>query len=253
MGCTDFRELLSAQLDGEAAADEIAVAHQHLAGCVDCRAWHAAAARLDALAASAGPEPAARLDESVLDALPTPRRFTAAAATLWLRGTLGVLGVVQFLLGATQIGGVSEGHLHVPDQVGGTAPNHLWHESAAWNVAIGAGFVWIALRRTRPSGILPTLTAFVTVLALLSVNDLIAGRVDYSRLLSHGFLVFGYVLLIALSRRGTDPDTPTGDRQRTGSRWRVELDEENPGSTPPPLRVITGGAASIRRRHDRAA
>ena len=57
------------------------------------------------------------------------------------------------------------------------APGHVWNESAAWNVAVGAGYLFIALRRTRPVGLVPMLTAFVGMLLLLSVNDLTGGRV----------------------------------------------------------------------------
>lgn len=249
----DFRELLSAELDGETDAAESAAARDHLTGCAGCRAWYADADMVTNLARRTGPEPVGTVDESVLDALAPPRRLTAARVALLLRYALGVLGIAQFLLGAAQIGGVADGHLHVPDPVGGTAPNHLWHESAAWNVALGAGFVWIAVRRTRPAGMLPTLTAFVAVLALLSVNDVITGRVDYPRLLSHGLVVAGYLLILALRRRGGDPDTSPGDAGRTRSRWRVELDDEPPAANPTPLRVLRGGVASIRRRRDRAA
>ncbi|MDG4766103.1 zf-HC2 domain-containing protein [Solwaraspora sp. WMMD406] len=257
MGCADFRELLSAELDGEATAAQRVAAEEHLSGCAGCRSWYAAAGQLTALVNAGGPVPAVRVDPAVLDALPTRRRLTAARVTMILRWTLGLLGVAQFLLGAAQIGGVADGHLHVADPVGGSAPNHLWHESAAWNVALGAGFVWIALRRTRPSGILPTLTAFVAALALLSVNDLLVGRVDNGRLLSHGFVVLGYLLLIGLSRRVTDLDSPPGTGRQRRSRWRVDFDEEpRPAPAPAPtqrLRLITGGGISARSRDDQAA
>jgi predicted anti-sigma-YlaC factor YlaD len=251
--------MLSAELDGEASETETAACREHLAGCAGCRSWYATASAVTALAGATPPQPAVMIDESVLDALPGRRRLTAARITVVLRYALGLLGVAQFLLGAAQIGGVADGHLHVSDPIGGTAPNHLWHESAAWNVAIGAGFAWIALRRTRPSGILPTLTAFVAVLALLSINDVITGRVDYPRLLSHGLVVVGYLLLLALGRRTGEPETPQGDLRGRRSRWRIELDESPPAPDPKPLRLITGQAsirarrARSRRGRDRAA
>ena len=58
-------------------------------------------------------------------------------------------------------------------------PGHLWHESAAWNVAVGAAFLFIALRRNRPSGLVPMLTAFVGMLApgaTAVIDDLTPGR-----------------------------------------------------------------------------
>ncbi|WP_326553560.1 zf-HC2 domain-containing protein [Micromonospora sp. NBC_01813] len=252
MGCADFREMLSAELDGETSAAESATAREHLGDCAGCRTWYATASAVTALAVRTPPQSVVTVDESVLDALPKPRKLTAARVTTMLRYALGLLGVAQFLLGAAQIGGVADGHLHVADAIGGTAPNHLWHESAAWNVALGAGFAWIAVRRTRPSGILPTLTAFVAVLALLSVNDVITGRVDYPRLLSHGLVVVGYLLLLALGRRDTERDSPSGDQRRAGSRWRVELDEAPPTPSRTPLRLVTGEASvRVGRARDR--
>lgn len=258
MGCADYRELLSAELDGEADQAETAAAQGHLASCPQCRTWYADASAVTVLARRTGPLPLGVVDDAVLAALPTPRRLSAARLTLLLRYALGLLGIAQFLLGAAQIGGVADGHLHVPDAIGGTAPNHLWHESAAWNVALGAGFAWIALRRTRPSGILPTLTAFVAVLALLSVNDAITGRVDYARLLSHGLVVVGYLLLLTLSRLGRDPDAPVHGTPRGRSRWRVHLDDDTPASAGrAPLRLVGEASVTVRpvrhRRRDRAA
>lgn len=184
------------------------------------------------------------VDERVLDAVPRRRRERVRPL---LRIGLGGLGVVQLVLGLLQVLGFTSGHVHP----GIGAPNHLWHESAAWNVAVGAGFVWVALHRSRPSGILPTLTAFVAVLGLLSVNDVLAGRVDSVRLLSHGFLLAGYVIILALSRRGLDPGEPPAGRRDGASRWRVRFDEEPAAPEPPRLRLLppTPGQAhaSVRR------
>jgi hypothetical protein len=93
-------------------------------------------------------------------------------------------GAVQLILGLAQVGGSDIGD-HVHGGLGATA-GHLWHESAAWNVAVGAGYLFLALRRSRPTGLVPMLTAFVGMLLLLSVNDLTAARVDGTRLVSHG-------------------------------------------------------------------
>ena len=88
-----------------------------------------------------------------------------------LRSALGLLGAVQLVLGLAQVGrGATADHLHPTGQ-------HLWHESAAWNVAVGAGFLFVALRRSPPAGLLPMLSAFVGTLLLLSVNDLATGSV----------------------------------------------------------------------------
>ncbi|GAB2614218.1 hypothetical protein Aab01nite_70760 [Paractinoplanes abujensis] len=157
---------------------------------------------------------------------------------------LAAVGAVQLILGLDQIGGgVVGGHLHTgPD----ANPGHLWHESAAWNVAVGTGYLFIALRRTRPSGLVPMLTAFVGMLLLLSVNDLTAARVDAARLISHGFVILGYLLIVALSRiPGGFVSTPPGARSGGGT-WRASFaggDDEEPVAEAyrPGLRLVPRG------------
>jgi len=248
MGCEQCRELLSARLDGEQTPAERAATDRHLADCAGCTRWCTEAAAVTRLARTGVVAPAFQVDDAVLDALPTPG---GGRRTLGLRIAVGVLGIAQFLLGAAQIGGIADGHLHVVDAVGGSAPNHLWHESAAWNVALGAGFAWIALRRTRPGGILPTLTAFIATLTLLSLNDLIVGRVDTGRILSHGFVAAGYLMLLALDRLPDDPDRPFNDRREPRWTWRARFDEE-PAPRPTRLRLVRAATVTVRRRRDAA-
>ena len=134
---------------------------------------------------------------------------------------------MQLVLGLAQVGrGAAADHLHPTGQ-------HLWHESAAWNVAVGAGFLFVAVRRSPPAGLLPMLSAFVGTLLLLSVNDLATGSVGGERLVSHGFLVVGYLITVLLSRPGLRPGGPAPQRQPTPSRWRFGADEVDR-----PLRVV---------------
>nr|WP_234361519.1 zf-HC2 domain-containing protein [Plantactinospora sp. BB1] len=245
MGCEQFRESLSACLDGEDSQAERAAADSHLAGCPDCRRWYEAAAMVTRVARTSPAPAGARVDDALLDAapVPTPARLPAA-----LRILLGVLGIAQFLLGAAQIGGTAAArHLH---SAGVGAGGHLWHESAAWNVAVGAGFAWIALRRTRPAGLVPMLTVFVGVLSLLTVNDLIAGRVDIARVLSHGIIAVGYIVILIMARIGGGPETPLAGRQQPWRRWRATFDADP--SPVPPLRLVPGRTRSTRTAQTRA-
>ena len=70
------------------------------------------------------------------------------------------------------------------------------------------------------------LTAFVGMLLLLSVNDLSAARVDGERLVSHGFVIVGYLLVVALSRTSRGFAQPPGSRIAPGSGWRATFDDE---------------------------
>ncbi|MFF0150076.1 zf-HC2 domain-containing protein [Micromonospora sp. NPDC005203] len=262
MGCEQWREVLSAQLDGEETAAELTAVQGHLDGCADCRAWFTAAAavtrrvrtrlvadvpdRTAAILAAVAAEPVRRsrwrrggsvaglraaLGRAGLRAAfgraGLRAAFGRAGLVAGLRAALGLLGAVQLVLGLAQVGrGATADHLHPAGQ-------HLWHESAAWNVAVGAGFLFVAVRRSPPAGLLPMLSAFVGTLLLLSVNDLATGSVGGERLVSHGFLVVGYLITVLLSRPGLRPGGPSPQRQPAPSRWRFGTDEVDR-----PLRVV---------------
>ncbi|MEU7608314.1 zf-HC2 domain-containing protein [Micromonospora sp. NPDC049204] len=261
MGCEQWREVLSAQLDGEETAAELTAVQGHLDGCADCRAWFTAAAavtrrvrtrlvadvpdRTAAILAAVAAEPVRRSwwrrGGSVAGlraafgraGLVAGLRAASGRAGLvaGLRAALGLLGAVQLVLGLAQVGrGATADHLHPAGQ-------HLWHESAAWNVAVGAGFLFVAVRRSPPAGLLPMLSAFVGTLLLLSVNDLATGSVGGERLVSHGFLVVGYLITVLLSRPGLRPGGPSPQRQPAPSRWRFGADEVDR-----PLRVVRPGS-----------
>lgn len=244
--CDECREILSARLDGEDGPGEAAAADVHLATCDACVQWWEAAARVTRLARlQAVPDPG-----PVLDRL-SPERLAAAAPgagprrlAVGLRWLLGLLGAGQFLLGIAQVSQVAgAGHVHL----GGLSPAHLWHESAAWNIAIGAGFAWIALRRTPPSALLPLLTAFVVMLVLLSANDVRAGTVDGARLVSHALVAAGYLVVVVLSRPRFDFGDPPAQR-RPGPVAPVSDRTEvtRPTASRPPLRLVTRAQAITR-------
>lgn len=250
MGCEQFQEALSARLDGEAEPIPAADTDAHLRHCHACRTWqHAAMAVTRAVRV----QPAAvmaSLDTAALWRKARPGRPRLRNA---LRLTLGTLGAAQFLLGMAQVARNSAAeHVHAVAGGGATA-GHLWHESAAWNVAVGAGFAWSAWSRTRPTGALPILSAFVALLALLSANDVLAGQVQQIRLASHGFVVAGYLIVLTLCHPRLDPGAPP--QRGRGTRWR--LMPEGPGvdapASPPPLRLIQGQARTCTTDLDRAA
>ncbi|WP_250002150.1 zf-HC2 domain-containing protein [Actinoplanes sp. M2I2] len=300
MACERWREMLSAQLDGEDDPADRGAVDAHLAGCAGCREWLDRAAAVNRLTSTSMGTPP-DLSAAILAALPgrsddrpavgsTPglaavhaigapeavpergrRRLSLAKLPLvgrvrWGRFpfaavlivALAAVGAVQLILGLNQIGGgVVGAHVHTGLDA---TPGHLWHESAAWNVAVGAGYLFIALRRTRPSGLIPMLTAFVGMLLLLSVNDLTAARVDLARLISHGFVILGYLLIVALSRiPGGFVTTPPGMRERTaaGDAWRArfgEDDEEQPVEPfRPGLRLVPPGPMTAQLDERQAA
>ncbi|MEU1754057.1 zf-HC2 domain-containing protein [Micromonospora matsumotoense] len=272
MGCEQWREILSAQLDGEETPAERIAADAHLDRCAGCRDWCDRAAtvtrRSRLTLSAAGPDrqpltlavpgpdrrhptiavPGPDLADVVLAALPAPRRLRDRLV-FTLRTGLALLGALQLVLGLAQVGrGPAAGHAH--GALDTLASGHLWHESAAWNIAVGAGFLVVAARRTPTSGLLPTLSAFVGALVLLSANDLVTGRVEPTRLVSHGFLLTGYLIVVALSRPGLRPDGPAGRGQRDRPAWRLPA-HDVPTATPT-LHLVPPHPGSARVR-DRSA
>ncbi|WFE93160.1 zf-HC2 domain-containing protein [Micromonospora sp. WMMD987] len=284
MGCEQWREILSAQLDGEETPAERIAADAHLDRCVGCREWCDRAAtvtrrsrltlstpgpdrqrrttvapgpgRQPRTAATPGPDrrhptvggPGSDLCDVVLATLPAPRRLRNRIVVA-LRAGLALIGALQLVLGLAQVGrGPAVGHAH--GALDALASGHLWHESAAWNIAVGAGFLVVATRRTPTGGLLPTLSAFVGALVLLSANDLVTGRVEPARLVSHGFLVTGYLIVVGLSRPRLRPDGPAGRDRHDRPAWRLPA-HDVPTATPT-LRLLPPHPGSARVR-DRSA
>ncbi|GIH14217.1 zf-HC2 domain-containing protein [Rugosimonospora africana] len=230
MGCGQWREALSARLDGEEDADQAPLVDAHLAGCAECRQWFEDAAAVTRLARLGPVASVPGVPDSVLDAVPRGRRTHWAAALRVALGAIGagqvLLGVAQMagpgMVGATMAGAMADGRME------GASLDHLAHESAAWNLAVGAGFLFIAWRRSRPAGVVPTLTAFVGVLTAMSLGDLIDGTVAASRLASHVLLLVGYAIVVAMCRPSLNQDPPVGaGRRRDRSRWRQDPPREN--------------------------
>ena len=219
MRCEQVRSALSARLDGEDVPGARAAVDAHVDGCTECARWLDDAATVTRLLRTTLVAAPAADDRHLIDAV-----LVAAPGHGWARGgtalrfALAVVGFAQFVLGVAQVAAI--GMTSAQPVSGGMTADHLWHESAAWNIAIGAGYAWIALRRTRPAGVLPMLTAFVGVLLLLSAEDLATGEVGASALLTHGFVVLGYVILLVLRHPGFDAATPPARRS-----WRLPADD----------------------------
>lgn len=235
MRCEHVRELISASLDGETTPAEQRLVDGHLAHCSPCRAFHTRAAALrDQLAgayADVLPDPA-RVRQ-IIAVAPARRRGRARIVRL----LLGAAGLVQVLLGVSQISAGADGH------AGHAMAAHVWNEAAAYNTAIGAAFLWAATRR-RSDGLIAALSVFLAVLVLLTVDDAASGQVTVGRVASHTVLVAGYVLLLGLRR--ADPPT----RERPASRPTIDSETTTvpvgPLASVHPLRRRVGPAARYR-------
>ncbi|HEY4421342.1 MAG TPA: hypothetical protein VGN22_17590 [Pseudonocardia sp.] len=217
LDCRQCREAVSARLDGEDPPGGVAGAERaeaHLSTCSACRAFVDDAAHITRLARIRPVEDVVDLAPGLLleawtNAAPT-RENAAAEHGRHVRRRRWALDVVRAGLGAVALGQLSlagasiavtasdETHVVMPGMgLSGASAAHFSHESAAWNLALGVAFGWVALGRFRPcAGLVPMIAAFVGVLTALSVPDLVAGRVDPGRLVGHGVVVIGLVLLL---------------------------------------------------------
>lgn len=229
--------MVSARLDGEAGHtgdDPERAVDAHLAGCADCRVWADRAAAVTRLArtgpAQAGPD----LTDAVVAASralpPVVRRRRAAVA---VRSGLALVGAGQLVLAAVAVAGAAMID-HDGMHVGGASVAHAVHETSAWNLAIGIGFLAVARAGGRlVAGLLPVTGAFVGVLAVLSAVDLVAGRVDPDRLATHALVLAGFLLLLLHGRvLGDDDGGSAGRRDRHRASPAVLPDAALPWSGP---------------------
>lgn len=240
--CAQCREAVSARLDGEDAGAERRTVDQHLASCARCRSFADSAARITRLARTGVAAPGPDLVDAVLAAAPPPRAVTLSrvARVLLVVVALGQIGLSLFSLLAANAASAA---VHASMPLGGATMAHMSHETAAWNLAIGAGFLWVALQSSRSAGLVPLLSAFVGVLTLLSAVDLALGRVEVMRLFSHGLVVAGLALVLVLDRRrrrGGGFTTPGARQEHTrqgeGTSRGDTTDEGAEDNGPPGLR-----------------
>ena len=126
---------------------------------------------------------------------------------------------------------------------------HMSHESAAWNVAIGIGLAWAALRTRAAAAQLPMLTVFVGVLAVASLIDIVYGEVTAGRLLSHIPVVVGVALLWLVRRTLPEEGRPIPG---TGSARQESDDAEATGEQSVPLAGRLGFDHRPTGNHDAA-
>jgi predicted anti-sigma-YlaC factor YlaD len=201
MRCDQCRETVSAGLDGEASADDVAAADAHMATCAACRAWASEAERLGR-----------RLRVRIADPVPDLSSAVVAAAGDLRRQRRAARGRIAVRLGLLGIAGTQLA-LALPELSGHV---HAGNEAASWSVAAAVGLLTAAASPRRVLGILPVLSAAALVLVLTTVHDLLDGDVHVGHELPHGLLVAGVGLLWLL--RDHSAGTPRPDQQALAPR-----------------------------------
>lgn len=237
MDCDICREALSARLDGEPEGVPADQVDAHLETCAFCRTWHAEAAALTRSLRVRPATPVPDLTAAILGAAPpiTPPKPRGSLPRILLGG----VAIAQLTLGMAQVVGSWTMSMHAGHTMGG---GHLFNESTAWNLAVGLGLLWTALRPAATSGMLPVLGAFIAVLIPYSASDLLSGTATASRVLSHLILVIGLGLLVLVHFGGHGPSG------RTPLRHNDSDDAAGNASTAPEPAERPGGRRRVRLR-----
>ncbi|HEX5616544.1 MAG TPA: zf-HC2 domain-containing protein [Acidimicrobiia bacterium] len=171
MSCDEYREIISARLDGEERSGEWERAEAHLLGCASCAHYEAAARDLRRATRVVRSDVVPDLTGAILAAVGPSRSVTADAAeraetTRPLRVALGAIALLQVVLALPALVG-SE-----PD----ANATHLARHLGAFDVALAVGFLVVALRPARfLAGALPVAVAAVVGMLGATLVDLGSG------------------------------------------------------------------------------
>ena len=168
MDCSGYRELISAQLDGETSDLEDAALAAHLRGCRGCSGFQVDARGLQAMRIAASP-PVPDQTTAIVRAMRTPARSLG-----WdlLRGLVAALGLAR-------IAGALGMFL-----AGGARP-HASVELAAAELAVGVGLLIVAIRPSLAPGLVAMLTVLAAATVIGGAGDVMAGRVSWHHELLH--------------------------------------------------------------------
>lgn len=188
-------------MDGEDEPLPPEAVDRHLMTCAGCRSWYGHAQTMRRVMTVRAAPPVPDLTDTILERIPAP------SGEKWpARIGLGIVAVAQLTLSVAQFLGIATGMGGMAE--GGSMMDHLTHESTAWNVAVGVGLLWAALRTRAAAGQLPLLTGFVLVLTAFSAGDLLGSEVTAGRVLSHSLIVVGLVLLYVVHRQNREAPHP---------------------------------------------
>ncbi|HEX5497270.1 MAG TPA: hypothetical protein VFX70_22130 [Mycobacteriales bacterium] len=222
MDCTQYRDELSARMDGESLHVRPGALDAHVAACRGCASWLRNAEQVTRLV-RVGPAGTLRdRTGEILAGVPSARP----------RGrTLGL--VLRMMLAAVAL---AQATLAYPDLILGqdsmSSPLHVAHETGAWNAALAVAFLWAALRPRSASGLLPMLAAFVAMVLAVSLTDLASEEVHLERVSTHLLTTFGLLLMAVLvwSRRGSDRPRLGGRGAGTDHRYRTDPHAPEPAA-----------------------
>lgn len=200
MDCERWRDALSARLDGEPLGVDEALLDAHLSTCLACcdhaKALEGLHRGLRLRAADQVPD----LTDLILTAAAADRhrlRVDRKVVVLLLRWVL--VGIAAFEIG-----------LASPELIG------RWHtgsELGTWSIAVGIGFLSVAMKPARASALVPMLGWAGALTAVVTSRHLLDGAAKLSDEWPHGLVLAGVVVLVAISRleRADHPGPRAGE------------------------------------------
>jgi predicted anti-sigma-YlaC factor YlaD len=214
MDCQRGRELISADLDGEARRDERVLLAGHLDTCASCRGYAAAAADAHRSWRVQSAPHVPELTGRILAAATAPAPGGSGRRPRWaalarhkevvLRVALAVVAVGQLLSAGPDL----VQHADFNDDL------HAVHHLNAWAVAFAFGLAVAAWQPWRVRGLLPLAAALGGVMAFTVGLDMFNHHAVGMPATAHLVEVAGLALMWALAR--TQPGSDPGS---TGGRW----------------------------------
>jgi predicted anti-sigma-YlaC factor YlaD len=198
MKCERCREVLSAQLDGEAEAIEAAAADEHRRACAACTAFAQGSARLHRASRLGAAPQVPDLTSRILMAIGAEARRSGDGATP-LRVALAAVAMLEIAAALPALFLGDDGGLSV----------HAARHAGSFALAIGVGFLYVAWRPRRATGILVVSAALMSCLVLASILDVATGRSAMLSEAQHLPEVAGVLAMWLLHRE-------TGTEERVG-------------------------------------
>lgn len=152
----------------------------HVAACPACRQWREGAHQLRRATLHS-------VAESETDQIGVPRLPRRFALHRWIRFALAWAGVLLIVWNIVEMFSTGSG-----------SAVHLDRHQAAFDVALGLAFLFVAWRPDRAYGMVPFAVTFTLALSVSAVIDVINGESTLLRESAHSIEILGLVLLWVL-------------------------------------------------------
>lgn len=195
--CGDYREPISALVDGEQSAVPTADIAAHLAECADCSAWHQAAVRLRREV----PTLVAPTDMTaqVLTAFHADEQARRAIAErggmrMVLRWAVAAAAAAQILLALPFLGPTAH------EAPMGTDATRIGWEMAAFQIAFAVALIGVALRPATARTMLTPSLVLAGVLLASGIRDVVAEPTSFAHHIGHVMMLVPALTVWGLTR-----------------------------------------------------